>query len=264
LSPRILIDTFNSGLPQPTGIGTYACVLTHAYHGLGNEVFLLADAAIPRTRGASPDPKDVSSRILSGTDPVILFDHFSDRPRRPVLERAAPVPWYVRNRFFSLRGLARRLHLLSHVPPIHLVPELDRVEQGAVRHRLGHFDGIMNGFDLFQRALAHFHRTREPTVIDLPIGLDLLNALKWGLENGLYATKTEIATAAGRKDRNARNVISKGITHRVWTNANIREWLSLGKKRREALETAAITGALPIARRQLDNDDAEALEAIQN
>ena len=91
---------------------------------------------------------------------------------------------------------------------------------------------------------------------DYSTGLDLLNALKWGLENGLYATKTEIATAAGRKDRNSRDVIAKGIKHHVWTHANIREWLALGKKRRKALETAAITGALPIARRQLDDDDA--------
>ena len=85
--------------------------------------------------------------------------------------------------------------------------------------------------------------------------LDLLHALKWGLENGLYATKTEIATAAGRKDRNARDVISKGIKHRVWTNVTVREGLSRGRKRRDALETAAITEPLPIARRHLDDDD---------
>ena len=91
---------------------------------------------------------------------------------------------------------------------------------------------------------------------DYSTGLDLLYALKAGLQDGLYATKTEITIAAGRKDRNSRDVLAKGRKHCVWTNANIREWLSLGKKRREALETAAITGPLPIARRQLDGDDA--------
>jgi AAA domain len=91
---------------------------------------------------------------------------------------------------------------------------------------------------------------------DYSTGLDLLNALKAGLEDGRYATKTEIAIAAGRKDRNSRDVLAKGRKHCVWTNANIREWLSHGKKRREALETAAITEPLPIARRRLDDDDA--------
>jgi hypothetical protein len=91
---------------------------------------------------------------------------------------------------------------------------------------------------------------------DYSTGLDLLNALKWGLENGLYATKTEIATAAGRKDRNARDIIAKGIKHLVWTHAFIREGLSRGKKRREALETAVITEPSPIARRHFDDDDA--------
>jgi hypothetical protein len=87
---------------------------------------------------------------------------------------------------------------------------------------------------------------------DYSTGLDLLYALKAGLENGLYASHTEIATAAGRKDRNSRDVIAKGVKHHVWTNATVREGLSLGKKRRKALETAAITEPLPIARRQLD------------
>ena len=77
---------------------------------------------------------------------------------------------------------------------------------------------------------------------------------------GFRLLKRRFATAAGRKDRNSRDVLAKGIKHLVWTHANIRKWLSLGKKRREALETAAITGALPIARRQLD-DDAAALTA---
>jgi hypothetical protein len=58
------------------------------------------------------------------------------------------------------------------------------------------------------------------------------------------------------QDRNARDVLAKGRKHCVWTNANIREWLSRGKKRRKALETATITEPLPIARRHLDDDDA--------
>ncbi len=95
---------------------------------------------------------------------------------------------------------------------------------------------------------------------DYSTGLDLLYSLKAGLQDGLYATNTEIATAAGRRDRNARDVIAKGVKHHVWTRANIREWLSLGQKRRRALETAAITVPLSAARR-LDDDDDAALTA---
>jgi hypothetical protein len=46
------------------------------------------------------------------------------------------------------------------------------------------------------------------------------------------------------------------VTRFIWTNAFIREGLSRGKKRGDALETAAITEPLPIARRHLDDDDA--------
>jgi AAA domain len=81
---------------------------------------------------------------------------------------------------------------------------------------------------------------------DYSTSLDLLNALKVNLEAGLYATRAEIAKAAGRQGRDASDIISKGVRHHVWTEANVRHWLTLGKKKRKAGETTAPTAALPV------------------
>jgi AAA domain len=79
---------------------------------------------------------------------------------------------------------------------------------------------------------------------DYSTSLDLLNALKVYLEAGLFATKAEIAKAARRQGRDASDIIDKGVRLHVWTHANVREWLTNGKKKRKAGETTALTAAL--------------------
>jgi glycosyltransferase involved in cell wall biosynthesis len=163
---RLLIDTFNSGLREATGIGTYTRVLTHVNHHLGHEVLLLTDAPIPTGTGVP--------------DSVLLFDHQDSR------RQAIKVPWYIKNRFFSVRQLARRLSGVS-------VRQLDLMDHNPTEHRLGHFNGIMNSFDLFRTALDHFSRTRQPTVIELPSDVDIAH-FTWCLPIRIRNAKHNIYT----------------------------------------------------------------------
>jgi glycosyltransferase involved in cell wall biosynthesis len=191
MSRRILIDTFNSGLAKPTGIGTYARVLTHANHSLGHEVILLTDAQIIRSGNAS-------RQATAPPDSVLLFDHPSNRHHQQ--QQAGNFPWYVRNRIYSLRRLARRRSIRpwaailgSTAPAIRQVQQLDLVEQAPIRRQLGHFDGIVNGYDLFHTALERFHRTRQVTEIDLPSDVDIAH-FTWCLPIRVRNAKHNIYT----------------------------------------------------------------------
>jgi glycosyltransferase involved in cell wall biosynthesis len=176
MSQRILIDTFNTGLAQTTGIGTYTRVLAAANRHLGNEVVLLTDACVP-LRGNDSVP-----------DPVLVFDH-PDSDHGPL---QPDVPSYIRNRVYSIRGLARKFRLKPR-PSIHLVKQLDFIDTEFLRQRLGHFDSIMNGQDLFTGALQRFAKDRQPTKITLPVAVDVAH-FTWCLPIKVRNAKANIYT----------------------------------------------------------------------
>src|SRR6266446_9472666 len=152
MQPRILIDTFNSRLDESTGIGVYTRALTAANQQLGHEVFLLTDTGIPFHR---THPK--IRRIFSAPDSVLSFDHPNSvraHSERSWYIRNGLLGLYLRNRLrstFPFRVLARAFPVLAlpQQSRVHLVDQLDFIDQNYIRRRLGNFDGIMNGYDLF-------------------------------------------------------------------------------------------------------------------
>jgi glycosyltransferase involved in cell wall biosynthesis len=201
MQPRILIDTFNSRLVESTGIGVYTRVLTAANQQLGHEVFLLTDTGIPFDR---TDPK--MREILSAPDSVLSFDHpnsvRSYYSGRTWYIRHGLLGWYLRNRLpskFPFRLLTRAFpQLLARVfpqqqSPVHLVDQLDFIDQNYIRRRLGNFDGIINGYDLFKSALHRFETVRQPTIIDSPIDVDIAH-FTWCLPIRIRNAKMNIYT----------------------------------------------------------------------
>jgi hypothetical protein len=73
--------------------------------------------------------------------------------------------------------------------------------------------------------------------------LERLYAVKEALQAGLLKTKAEIAAFCGLKPPGAERIINGGVRYRLWTDANVREWLTKGAQRRQAGETTAPTAA---------------------
>jgi hypothetical protein len=73
--------------------------------------------------------------------------------------------------------------------------------------------------------------------------LEHLYAVKEALQGGLLKTKAEIAAFCKRTPPAAERIINKGVRYRLWTDANVREWLTKGAQRRQAGETTAPTAA---------------------
>jgi glycosyltransferase involved in cell wall biosynthesis len=148
---RVLIDTFNTNVAQPRGIGTYARTLAQANHRIGNEVFLLTgDRVVYDQRLVAPS-----------------------RETQPSFSQRDQPPWYIKNRLYSIRGLAHRVAPRTHVVKLRLAARSDLIDQALIAERLGYFDAIMNSPDLFNNALSNFCKHRQPTLIDAPIHIDV-------------------------------------------------------------------------------------------
>jgi glycosyltransferase involved in cell wall biosynthesis len=122
------IDGYNLGLPNGTGVASYACTLASTVAALGHGTFGLFG-------------------IDSGTDRALSEILFYERLANP------PSP--------PRRSMWRRIvnALPVRLPAIIDLPKTGAIETRAFDERLPHFDRIATGADLFRKADRHFRKT---------------------------------------------------------------------------------------------------------
>ncbi|WP_170149492.1 glycosyltransferase family 4 protein [Rhodoplanes roseus] len=146
---RILIDARVSSIPEGTGIATYARTLANNVSACDHEVTLLRAENVGRLRRARR-----TDRVPSA---VLAFDHpGSSRP--PESYRTSDIPGWVRNRFWSLRGLADLASLSYGTGGLDEIDDLSTLQTQHLHDRFGRFASVINARNVFDHALERFRK----------------------------------------------------------------------------------------------------------
>lgn len=145
---RILIDARVSSMPEGTGIATYSRTLANNISAANHHVTLLRAENVGRPRWQKGGER------VPGA--VLAFDH-PGSARPPESYMKSDLPRWMRNRFWSLRGLADRLMPVSN-SAIDEIEDLSTVQTRHLHERFGHFGSVINVRDVFDASLKRFRK----------------------------------------------------------------------------------------------------------